>query len=237
MEAKRISPLRLSDILKDTAGSRTQPTPRLALIRHKVEPSSLQGALVVHIKQTSNSTFKVVKGFPSVGVKLDSDLCTIRGGRSRGVSAFGRLQAYAAVLIEDNSGNRFYLTLDAIGDLRSSWAGRLSLHSSLSLASLRSRNFHSLQLDSLEPDSPKPNFPKLDLDSLKLLSLESEFLAVEKRKEYLLAQLAHTYLTPRNRESKKPCPELRDVVPGMTITAKWRWSSSQNLNMVLIECY
>jgi hypothetical protein len=103
---------RLSDILKDTAGGRSQPTPRLAPIRHKVELSSLQGALVVHIKQTSNSTFKVVKGFPSVGVKLDSDLCTIRGGRSRGVSAFGRLQAYAAVLVEDDSGNRFYLTLD-----------------------------------------------------------------------------------------------------------------------------
>jgi hypothetical protein len=227
---------RLSDILKDTAGGRSQPTPRLAPIRHKVELSSLQGALVVHIKQTLNSTFKVIKGFPSVGVKLDSDLCSIRGGRSRGVNAFGRLQAYAAVSIEDDNGNPFYLTLDAIGDLRSPWTGWLSLHSSLSLALLRSRDFHSLQLDPLEPDSPKPNFPKLDLDSLKPLSLESDFLAVEKRKEYLLAQLAHTYLTPRNRESKKPCLELRDVVPGMTITAKWRWSPSQKLNMVLIEC-
>jgi hypothetical protein len=123
---------RLSDILKDTAGGRSQPTPRLAPIRHKVELSSLQGALVVHIKQTLNSTFKVIKGFPSVGVKLDSDLCSIRGGRSRGVNAFGRLQAYAAVSIEDDNGNPFYLTLDAIGDLRSPWTGWLSLHSSLS---------------------------------------------------------------------------------------------------------
>jgi hypothetical protein len=118
MKTKRISPERLSEILEDTAESRIQPTPRLAFIRHKVETLSLLDAVVVHIEQASNSTFKVIKGFPSVGIKSDSDLCTIRGGRSRGENAFGRLQTYAALLIEDDSGNCFYLTLDAIGDLR-----------------------------------------------------------------------------------------------------------------------
>ena len=192
METKRISPERLSKILDDTAESRIQSTPRLAFIKHKVETLSLQGAVVVHIEQTSNSTFKVIKGFPSVGVKLDSDLCTIRGGRSRGVSAFGRLQAYAAVLIEDDSGNRFYLTLDAIGDFRSPWTGWLSLRSFLSLTSSPPPDYCSLQLGSPEADPPKPSSPKLDLDSLKLLSLESDFLAAEKRKVYPLAALAHT---------------------------------------------
>jgi hypothetical protein len=118
MKTKRISPERLSEILEDTAESRIQPTLRLAFIRHKVETLSLLDAVVVHIEQASNYTFKVIKGFPSVGIKLDSDLCTIGGGRSRGENAFGRLQTYAALLIEDDSGNRFYLTLDAIGDLR-----------------------------------------------------------------------------------------------------------------------
>jgi hypothetical protein len=209
METNRISQQRLSQILKETEDIRIQPTPRLAFIRHKVKTLSLQDSVVVHIKQTSNSTFKVMKGFPSVGVKLISDfcLCTIRGGRCRGVNAFGRLQAYAALLIEDDSGNRFCLTLDVIGDLRSPWTGWLSLLSPFCLAS-----------------SPSPDYLSLQL------------VSAEKRKEYLLAELSLTYLTPRNRESKTPCLELRDVVPGMTITAKWRWSSSQKLNMNLIEC-
>jgi hypothetical protein len=184
METKCIPPERLSEILEDNAESRIQASPRLAYIRHRVKALSLQDAVLVHIEQTSNSSFKVIKGFPNVGVRLNSHfgLCTIRGGHSRELNPLGRLQSYAALLVEDDSGNRFCLTLDAIGDFRSPWTGWLSLHSLLGLTSSPPPEYRSLQLGSPEPDPPKPDFltpssPKLDLDSLKLLSLESEFLA------------------------------------------------------------
>jgi hypothetical protein len=83
---------------------------------------------------------------------------------------------------------------------------------------------------------PRPNWNGwLSLHSS--LTVGSSLNFHSSQPEQLLEELARTYLTPRCRESMNPCTELRNVVPDMTITAKWEDDLYGGRTGVHIRCF